>query len=76
MIGCSMVKFAYVFKNCWEVEEELPECQLPKNMYWYIGSTLVDSYNDHVCAIVCSKERVACLMPNDMPGDLFRKYGS
>lgn len=43
MIRCMMIKFTYIFKDRGEVEEILPKFQLPKNVYGYIGSALVDS---------------------------------
>lgn len=70
-----MVKFAYVFENYWEVKEFLPTCQLMKNAYWYIGHALMDSCNDHICAVVGSKERLTCFVPYNAPSNLFGKYG-
>ncbi len=71
-----MIKFAYIFKDRGEVEEILPKCQLSKDAYGYIGSALVDSCDNHVCAVLGSKKWVTCFVPHDTPSNLFRKHGS
>lgn len=71
-----MIKFVYIFKNHGEVEEFLSKCQLLKSAYRYIESALVDSYNDHLCAVFSSKELVMYFVPDNAPSDLFRTYGS
>lgn len=76
MIGCTVVKLAYVFKNYGEVEQFLSKCQLTKDTYRYIGSALVYSCDDHVNAVLYSKERVTCFVPHDSLGDLLREYSS
>lgn len=76
MIGCTVIKFAYIFEDCGEVKEILPKCQLLKNMYGYIGSALVDSYDNHVCTVLGGKERVTCFVPHAKPNNLFRKHDS
>lgn len=76
MIRCMMVKFAYVFKNYWKVKEFVPKCQLMKNAYWYIGSALMDSYNDHVCVVFGSNKWIACFVPKKVPNNLLRKQRS
>lgn len=76
MIGCTMVEFEDVFKDCGEVEEIIPKRKLSKDTCKYIGSTLMDSYNDHVCVVLGSQKRVTCFMPLDTPSDLFGEHSS
>lgn len=69
-----MIKFAYVFEDHREVEKFLPKCQLLKNTYGYIGNALVDSYDNHICAVFGGKDWVTCFMPHDTPNNLFRNH--
>lgn len=76
MIRCTVVKLAYAFKDCRKVEQFLFECQLTKDTYWYVGSALGYSCDDHINVILYSKEWIACLMPYDTPCDLDREHNS
>lgn len=71
-----MVKFEDVFEDHWKIEEILLEGKFLKATYGYIGSTLVDSCDDHVSVVLGYKKWVACFVPFDMPNDLFRKHSS
>lgn len=76
MIRCAVIKFAYIFKDHGEVKEILLKCELPKGAYGYIGSALVDSCNNHVCVVLGSEKWVACFVPPETPGDLFRGHSN
>ncbi len=71
-----MIKFAYIFEDCGEVKEVLPMCKLSKDLYGYLGSALVDSCDNHVCAVLNRKKWVACFVPLESLGNLFREHGS
>lgn len=76
MIRCAVIKFAYIFEDHGEVEKILPKCKLLKDAYGDIGSALVDSCDNHVCAVLSSEKWVACFVPLEMPGNLFREHSS
>lgn len=76
LLRCTVVKLAYAFKEYREVKKFLSQCQLMKNTNWYIESALAYFYDDHISAVLYSKERVTCLVPYDLPSDLLREYSS
>lgn len=76
MIRYVVIKFAYIFEDSGEVKEVLPKLKLSKDSYGYIRSALVDSHDNHVCAVFNCKKWVACFVPLDMPGNLFREHGN
>lgn len=71
-----MIKFTCIFEDHGEVKGVLPKCKLSKDSYGYIRSALVDSCDNHVCAVLSSKKWVAYFVPLEMLGNLFKEHSS
>lgn len=74
MIRCTVIKFAHIFEDRGKVKEILPKCKLPKDSYGYIRSALMDSRDNHVCAVLSNEKWIACFVPPEMLGNLFKEH--